>query len=99
MNKGTLNRRQFLKTAGVAALGAASTSLSLAATPALAKEAKQRCVRIAQMTDFHAWPDENGYVQGEMMRALHHAQEMEDPPAFMFQTGDAIYDSLGIQKI
>ena len=98
MMKETLNRRQFLKTAGVAALGAASASLSQAATPAFAQGTRQRSVRIAHMTDFHAWPDENGYVQGEMTRALQHAQGLDDPPAFMLQTGDAIFDSLGLPK-
>ncbi len=91
-----LNRRNFLKLAGLAALGAVGAcqpgaSVSLPSEPAQ-PAGRKRVLRIAHMTDFHVW-SLDGAPDG-MKRALRHAQTREDPPDIIVNTGDSIMDSL-----
>lgn len=71
----SINRRQFLKSAGLAVLGAASACAT--PTPAPTPEPKKRVLRIAHMTDFHVQPE--GIARNESVRALRHAHDQSDP--------------------
>lgn len=136
-----INRRDFLKLAGLTALGATSACAAGTSQPALATvtegasdriptpiqltsrntEAlqsafdpasetvepasapqpqpmgqKKRVLRIAHLTDFHMQPE--GIAPKGMAQAIRHAQEQEDPPDIILNTGDSVMESLEADK-
>jgi 3',5'-cyclic AMP phosphodiesterase CpdA len=91
MNSPTLDRRDFLKLAGLTTLGAVS-----ACAPSTSTLQKKRVLRIAHMTDFHVEPQ--GISSAGMRRALHHAQSQADPADVILNTGDCIMDALETSK-
>lgn len=91
MQKSPLDRRQFLRIAGLAALGTASACASQRSAQGV-----KRSLRIAHLTDTHVLPDEN--IEQWIANAFRHAQAQVDPPDFILNTGDAIMDSLEQDK-
>ena len=61
-----------------------------------ARSQRKRVLRIAHMTDFHVQPE--GAAPDSMRRALRHAQNQDDPPDFILNTGDCVMDSLEKDK-
>ena len=95
MNRNTfLDRREFLVSVGVAALGAAGACAPK--HPPSTQSEKKRALRIAHLTDIHAQP--GGRSAEGMARALRHAQNQPDRPDAIFNTGDSIMDSLKADK-
>ena len=94
MDKKNINRRDFLKFAGLTTLGAVSacTSSQSLDTTGQPEKPKKRVLRIAHMTDFHVQPE--GVASVGMTRALHHAQSQADPPEIILNTGNSIMDAL-----
>ena len=111
MPKLPLDRRQFLRIAGLTALGTATACAGRGKSPLPASlntfqsrvnapgpvqgtysKDRKRSLRIAHLTDFHVLPFD--YPQGEVVKALRHAQSQADPPDIILNTGDAIMDSL-----
>jgi len=90
MQKKNINRRDFLKLAGLSTLGAVSACTSPSTEQP--EKSKKRVLRIAHMTDFHVEPE--GVSPAGMTRALHHAQSQVDPPDIILNTGDSIMDAL-----
>jgi 3',5'-cyclic-AMP phosphodiesterase len=96
-----MNRRHFLRGAGIAA--AASTfNLTGAAAPAPSILNPKRSVRIAHLTDIHVMPitdlhKDAGFIYDpaeSMAKALHHVQSLADRPDWIFNGGDCIMDAL-----
>jgi len=114
MNDNMFKRRDFLKLAGLTTIGLVGACTSSQAantvTPATVQPSatleptatmevvsqRKRVLRIAHMTDFHAQPE--GMAPSGIRRALRHAQNQEDPPDIIFNTGDSIMESLGANK-
>ncbi|MBC7877078.1 MAG: metallophosphoesterase, partial [Anaerolineales bacterium] len=107
MTNKILDRRDFLKLAGLTALGAVSacapaqtvdisTPTTQPTVVPLPIKQKNRVLRIAHMTDFHVEPQ--GVSSAGMTRALHHAQSQADHPDFILNTGDSIMDALETSK-
>lgn len=107
MTKLTSNRRDFLKLAGLATLGAVSACTSsqiidttipttLLTENSQQEKQKNRVLRIAHMTDFHVQPE--GIAPDQMIKALRYAQAQEDPPDIILDTGDSIMESLKADK-
>jgi 3',5'-cyclic AMP phosphodiesterase CpdA len=87
-----LNRRQFLKIAGLGALGSVGLySPTQFLTPESAAR-RRRVLRIAHITDIHYLPYPEIYELAA--QALRHAQGLSDPPDIFINTGDTIMDSL-----
>lgn len=83
-----MNRRSFLKNAGLPALGLAVAPLA-AQAPALGR---RRVLRAAHLTDIHVQP-RLGAPEG-MAAALRHAQGLADAPGLLLFGGDCIGDAL-----
>ncbi|MGH7576224.1 MAG: metallophosphoesterase family protein [Longimicrobiales bacterium] len=90
-----VNRKEFLKTAGLAALGVTS-GVSLTAVAAASVRTRRRVLRIAHLTDIHVQP-ERGAPAG-LAACLRHAQSMEDAPDLILNGGDTIMDALGADR-
>ena len=95
MPKLPLDRRQFLRIAGLTALGTATACAGRGKSPLPASlntfqsrvnapglvqgtysKDRKRSLRIAHLTDFHVLPFD--YPQGEVVKALRHAQSQAD---------------------
>jgi 3',5'-cyclic AMP phosphodiesterase CpdA len=102
MKPNSINRREFLTVAGLAALGGAAACSGQASptyqpvVKATPSGPRKRLLRLAHLTDFHVEPDGPG-AEG-MARALRHAQSQPDRPDFILNTGDCVMDSLGESK-
>lgn len=84
-----MNRRAFLRTAGLAT--ALATHPAAFAAPAPNPD-RRRSLRIAHLTDIHVQPG-LGAPAG-MAAALRQAQELDDPPELILFGGDCIGDAL-----
>jgi 3',5'-cyclic AMP phosphodiesterase CpdA len=98
MNK-PISRRGFLKTGG-AALGASLLLKDFTPASAMAKgnspgEAN-RVLRIAHITDVHFFPYKK--IPDLYASALRQIQSLDPLPDVIFNTGDSVYDSLGMDK-
>lgn len=88
-------RRTFLGTSLAVGTGMLFSERGLLTPqPVVAAEAteRKRALRLAHITDIHVQP-ERAAVQG-MTAALHHLQELRDPPQLIINGGDAVMDSL-----
>lgn len=90
-----MDRKEFLKAAGLATV-AAGTRSSPSAQAAEAASTRRRALRIAHLTDIHVQP-ERGAPAG-LAACLNHAQSLEDPPDFILNGGDTIMDALGADR-
>jgi 3',5'-cyclic AMP phosphodiesterase CpdA len=89
-----MNRRSFIKGAGIWAAGSV---VSARAEPSLQRT---RVLRAAHLTDMHVLADAPGYdqpVEG-VTAAIRHAQSQTDRPDLIFFGGDMIMDSLKASK-
>lgn len=91
-----LNRRQFLRLGGLAALGAVSACASSRSGDHQPQTPKKRSLRIAHLTDMHILPV--SLLENKVASAFRHAQAQEDPPDIILNTGDSIMDSLETTK-
>lgn len=83
-------RRQFLAGAGFGLVG------TLALERSLASPKRRRSLRIAHFTDIHLYPDR--VPTHNLVRALHHVQNLKEPPDLLLQGGDAILDALAASR-
>lgn len=89
------NRRGLIKAAGGLGAGLAVSGVSAMAEAQAAPghpPGRRRTLRFAHLTDAHVKP-ERGADRG-LIAALQHAQQLEEPPQFIFNGGDAIMDAL-----
>jgi predicted MPP superfamily phosphohydrolase len=91
----SISRRDALKVAGAAALGAAAggptwafAAAQQAPTP---PSAAKRVLRIAHLTDIHVQPERR--ASDGMIACLHHVQSQPDKPDLILTGGDSIFDS------
>src|SRR5688500_12603576 len=113
MNKKTLDRRDFLKLAGLTTLGAVSacapsqivgsaspTAQSTATTqPTETPIPEKQKKRVLRIAHMTDFHVQpEGIAPNGMKRALHHAQSQADPPNIILNTGDSIMDALEASK-
>jgi len=96
-----LCRRDFLKTtstlfAGLA-FGTAEIVRADAVRPVTEKPSAKPVLRFAHMPDIHVQP-ESGADKG-LTTALHHAQNLPDPPQMIITGGDTIFDSFAADRL
>jgi len=92
-----LSRREFIRSAGVAAVGVVAGEPAIASMGCRGPSVKRkRVLRIAHLTDIHVQPEEP--APGGMARALRSAQSLDDKPDIIFTGGDSIMDSLKADK-
>lgn len=95
-----MQRRDALRTlvgCGAAVAGAQSwlPSTVAAETPSATSDRK-RSVRFAHFTDMHVYAKRNA-PEG-LAKAIRHMQALSDPPEFVLNGGDAIYDALEVTR-
>lgn len=113
MNKKSLDRRDFLKLAGLTTLGAVSACTSYqsadTATPTMQSTAatqptktplpKTQKKRVLRIAHMTDFHVQpEGIAPAGMARALYHAQNQSDPPDIILNTGDSIMDALETSK-
>jgi len=89
----TYKRRGLIKAAGGLGAALALAGVSQGQPTSAQPSSRRRTLRFAHLTDVHLKP-ERGADRG-FIAALHHAQNLDDPPEMIFNGGDAIMDSLG----
>ena len=87
-----MERRDFLKAIGLTALGMGSGAALGAAAASRGRPDRKRVLRIAHLTDVHVQP-ERGAPEG-LARCLRHVQSLDDPPDFILNGGDTVFDML-----
>lgn len=90
-----MNRKEFLKAAGLATVAAASRT-SPSAQAAEPAGVRTRALRIAHLTDIHVQPERD--APAGLAACLKHAQSLEDPADFILNGGDTIMDALGADR-
>jgi Icc protein len=83
-----ITRREAVKVIGAAAL---VSGLPLRALAQADVASRERCIRIAHLTDIHVQPERNA-DQG-MIACLRHVQNQKDQPQLILTGGDSIMDS------
>lgn len=93
-----MNRREALSTVffGGAALAMGRPDVAVAAESPKPKEERKRTLRFAHLTDVHV--DSKRDAASGLAAAIRHVHELPDPPAFLLNGGDAIYDALEVSR-
>ncbi|MCA9076051.1 MAG: metallophosphoesterase [Planctomycetaceae bacterium] len=92
-----MQRRRFLQCvatgASVAGVAAACPPI-IKAEPTRSETDRSRVVRFAHLTDIHLYAKRSAAIG--LAKALAHVQSLDDPPDFLINGGDAIYDALEV---
>lgn len=90
-----MQRRECIKRLA-AGTGAALGSSCWSVTQAADELTRKRAVRFAHLTDIHLYGSRKAATG--LATALQHVQSLDDPPEFLINGGDAIYDALEVDR-